>query len=261
MNASELYKAGKLQEAIDEQIKVVKASPADHAKRLFLFELLAFAGDLDRAKRQIEAVQYTEMELDAAVQAYRKLVAAEQFRRKVFADGIMPQFLTTPPPHLGKRLEAINALRNRQGAEAAAILAEAAAAAPKVAGLLNGKPFTALRDGDDLQGPTLEVMAHGDYYWVPLEQVETLSMNPPRFPRDLIWFPAKLAVKEGPAGDVFLPALYPQAHADPDDQVKLGRLSDWTAGDDGPVRGIGARVFLVDDDAKPLLEWRELQIL
>ena len=42
MNASELYKAGKLQEAVDAQIKEVKASPADQSKRLFLFELLAF---------------------------------------------------------------------------------------------------------------------------------------------------------------------------------------------------------------------------
>jgi len=261
MTPPELYKAGKLQEAIDAQIQVVKASPADHAKRLFLFELVAFSGDLDRAKRQIEAVQYAEMEIDAAVQAYRKLVEAEQFRRKVFADGVMPQFLTTPPAHLGKRLEAVTALRNKDAGEAAKILAEADAAAPKIAGLLNGKPFTSLRDGDDLLGPTLEIMAHGDYYWIPLEQVETLSMVAPRFPRDLIWFPAKLAVKDGPAGDVFIPALYHGSHANADDQVKLGRVTDWVGDEGAPVRGIGSRVFLVNDDARPMLDWRELQVL
>ena len=51
MNANELFQAGKLQEAIDTQIAQVKANPADQGKRLFLFELLAFAGELDRARR------------------------------------------------------------------------------------------------------------------------------------------------------------------------------------------------------------------
>jgi len=39
MSASELFKAGKLQEAIDAQLKEVKNKPADQSERLFLFEL------------------------------------------------------------------------------------------------------------------------------------------------------------------------------------------------------------------------------
>ena len=35
-------------------------------------------------------------------------------------------------------------------------------------------------------------MAHGAYYWVPLEQVETITMNVPKAPRDLLWVPARL---------------------------------------------------------------------
>src|SRR5262245_43141677 len=60
MSASEAFKAGRLQEAIDAQIQEVRAHPADHGKRLFLFELAAFAGDLDRARRQIDAVKYDD---------------------------------------------------------------------------------------------------------------------------------------------------------------------------------------------------------
>ena len=37
MNASELFKAGRLTEAIDAQIKEVKAQPGDQARRVFLF--------------------------------------------------------------------------------------------------------------------------------------------------------------------------------------------------------------------------------
>src|SRR5437879_5628483 len=110
MNASELYKAGKLSEAIDAQIQDVKQHPADHSKRLFLFEMLAFSGDLDRARRQVDAINYGDMSLDMALLAYRQLLDSEQLRRRLFSDGLTPQFLTEPPDHVHVRLEAINRL-------------------------------------------------------------------------------------------------------------------------------------------------------
>jgi type VI secretion system protein ImpE len=260
MTADELFRAGQLQQAIDEQIKSVKASPADHARRLFLFELLSFAGDLERARRQIEAVRYEEIELESAVQSYRKLLDAEQARRRVFREGIMPQFLVKPPEHLGKRLEAVNALRAGRQSEAATLLAEASQAAPAVRGTLNGKPFDDLRDCDDLFGPTLEVMAHGDYYWLPLEQVESVAANAPRFPRDLLWFPARVEVRDGPAGDVFLPAIYPGTHECADEALKLGRATEWKQTEAGPVLGIGQRTFLAGEESVDLRGLRELRV-
>jgi type VI secretion system protein ImpE len=261
MNPTELYRAGKVEEAIQGQVQAVKADPADNGKRLFLFELLAFAGDLDRARRQIDAVNYGQAALDTAVLNYRKLLDAEQARRRVFGEGIMPLFLVPPPEHLGPRLEAVQRLRAGEPAEAAKLVEQANESVPAVRGLLNGKPFDTLRDADDLFGPVLEVMAHGDYYWLPLEQVVSLAMNPPKFPRDLLWVPAKLAVNDGPAGDVFLPALYPGSHEHADGPVRLGRATDWKQAEGGPVLGVGLRTFLVGEDAHSLLEWRELQIL
>lgn len=260
MNATELYRAGRLDDAVAAQVQAVKNDPADQGKRLFLFELLAFAGDLDRARRQIDAVNYGQLELDAAVLNYRKLLDAEATRRRVFREGIMPQFLVPPPEHLGPRLEAVTRLRAKEPAEAAKLLDQANEAAPAVRGLLNAKPFDALRDADDLFGPVLEVMAHGDYYWVPLEQVVSLGMHAPKFPRDLIWVPAKLAVKDGPAGDVFLPVLYPGSHEHAEGPVKLGRATDWKQAEGGPVLGAGLRTFLVGDEPSTLLEWRELMV-
>jgi type VI secretion system protein ImpE len=258
MNATELYKAGRLREAIDAQVQEVKSRPADHAKRLFLFELLAFAGDLDRARRQIDVVNYGDLGLDAAVTGYRQLLDAEQARRRLFSDGVKPEFLAPPPGHVALRLEAVNRLREGRPAEAAGLLTQAGAAG-QPRGQLNGKPFDALRDADDLFGTVVEVMAHGAYYWVPLEQVVTLAMNPPRFPRDLLWAPARLEL-EGAAGEVFLPALYPGSHEHPDDAVKLGRSTDWRGAEGGPVLGVGLRTFLVGEDAVSLLELRQLEI-
>jgi type VI secretion system protein ImpE len=127
-----------------------------------------------------------------------------------------------------------------------------------VKGQLNATPFTSLRDCDDLFAGVLEVMAQGNYYWLPLEQVNVLAMNAPKFPRDLLWMPARLEVRDGPTGDVFLPALYPGSHAHADDLVKLGRMTDWKSDEGGPVLGVGLRMFLVEDEAVSLPEWREL---
>ncbi len=259
ISASELFRAGQLGEAVAAQIQEVKSRPADQARRLFLFELLAFAGDLDRARKQIDVVQYSDPELDAATANYRSLLEAEGRRRRLFADGVEPKFFVDPPEHVRLRLQAAAAAR-ADTAEAGRLLQRAEELTPPIAGQLNGQPFAALRDADDLLGPVLEVMAHGDYYWVSLEQVEAVAAPPPKFPRDLLWLPAQLVLRDGAAGNVFLPTLYAGSHEHADDQVKLGRKTEWIGPEGGPVRGLGLRTFLVNDDARTLLEWREFQV-
>lgn len=259
MTATDHYRAGRLQEAIEAQVQQVKAHPADQRLRLFLFELLAFAGDWERARRQIDAVQHHDVDLDVATQTYRGLLDGESARRQLFADGTGPRFLTEPPAHIRTRLEAVAALRADQPAQARQLLEQADAAAPAPTGTLNGKPFTLLRDCDDVFGPVFEVLAHGGYFWVPLEQVESLQVRPPRFPRDLLWLPARLEAV-GSAGDVFLPVLYPGSALAVDNAIRLGRSTDWQTAADGPVRGLGMRTFLVDDDVLPLPEWREFRL-
>jgi type VI secretion system protein ImpE len=257
MTASDLFRSGKLPEAIDAQTQDVKANPGDHGKRLFLFELLAFAGELDRARRQIDAINYREADRDMAVLVYRKLLDAEQARRRLFQEGVKPLFLVEPPEHVRHRLDAVNCLREGRADEAAQLLARANEAAPHLRGRLNDKLFTLWRDADDLFANVLEVFSQGSYYWLPLEQLETLSMNPPHFPRDLLWVPTHLQVRDGPTGDVFLPALYPGSWEHADDQVKLGRATDWKESS-GVTLGVGLRTFLVDDDPLSLLECRQI---
>jgi type VI secretion system protein ImpE len=260
MNANDLFKAGQLQQAVDAQLKEVKAHPQDHGKRLFLFELLAFSGDLDRARRQIDVVKYDDVEQEATAQQYRNLLDAEGLRRRLFRESLQPMFFGDVLEHVRHRLEAINRLREGRAAEAAELLAKANAEAPVVSGKLNGKPFEILRDLDDLFGTVLEVLGNGRYFWVPLEQVATLAMKPPQCPRDLLWVPARLELYDGATGEVYLPVLYPGSHEHTDVQVKLGRSSDYTGGDGSPVRGAGQHEFLAGDDAIGLLEWRELEV-
>jgi type VI secretion system protein ImpE len=259
MTASELFQTGKLDEAIAAQTAQVKSSPADQSKRLFLFELLAFAGDFDRARKQLDALQFDEIELQAAAADYQKVLEAEELRRKVFRDGTQPKFLIdVPPEHVRLRLEGLQRLREGNKAAATESVAQAAEAAPSISGKLNDQPFADLRDCDDLFGTVLEVFSQGLYFWVPLETIESIALVAPRFPRDLLWVKARIETAGG-SGQVFFPALYPRSHEHRDQQVRLGRQTDWTE-DDGPVLGCGLRMFLAGDDVSTILEWRDLQI-
>jgi type VI secretion system protein ImpE len=131
--------------------------------------------------------------------------------------------------------------------------------AAAIKGALNNKPFEGFRDADDLFGTVIEAFAHGDYFWLPVEQLDTVALNARRFPRDLLWMPARIMLKEGEHGEVFLPVLYPDSHAHPDDGVRLGRANDWKQADGGPVLGVGARTCLAGDDGVAVAEWRELR--
>lgn len=260
MNAGDLFRAGRLQAAIDAQLAEVKAAPGDDARRLFLFELAAFAGDLDRAKRQIEMLSYDTPQLQLAVGVYRLALDSEAARRNFFHHGQPPSFFLPPPEHVGQRLGAWQEFRSGRPAEAAQILQRANEASPTLHGQFNGQSFDILRDADDLFGNVLEVFANGRYFWLAMEQVAAIAMNPPSTPRDLLWAPARLTLKDGTSGDVLLPAIYPNSHEHADDAIKLGRTTDWISPVEGMVRGLGAKTFLVGDDAASLLDWREVLI-
>jgi type VI secretion system protein ImpE len=82
-------------------------------------------------------------------------------------------------------------------------------------------------------------------------------MNPPGRPLDVLYRPANIVLKDGPSGDVLLPGLYPGSYDAPDEELKLGRATDWF--DSGKIsRGFGAKSFMVGDDVKTFDKWREL---
>src|SRR4051794_9666587 len=160
MTATESFKAGRLAEAIAAQVQEVKAHPGDNARRLFLFELFSFAGDLDRARRQIEAIRYDEPELAAALTNYKLMLDSEAPRRRLFWGGVKPEFLVAPPFHVRMRLDAtINALRDHRTVDASNLIFGASTASGAVSVLLNGTPYDSLRDADDLFSTVLEVFA------------------------------------------------------------------------------------------------------
>ncbi len=258
MTASELFQAGKLRDAIDAQIAKVKSQPANNPARFFLFELFLFSGELDRARKQLAVLRYDDPQHLAAIEQYRDAMDAEVKRRAVFAGTEQPKGLTDGPAHVTQRFEALAFLARGEHAEAKRRFDEANAAVPTLKGTLNGLPFEGLYDADERFGTVLEVFGSGGIYsWVPLENIESITMNPPAAPRDVILRPASLVLKDGIEGDVLLPGLYPGSWQSADGELQLGLATEWQGND--ILCGVGVRQFLVGTSTHPFANLRQVQ--
>jgi type VI secretion system protein ImpE len=261
MTPSELYQAGKLDEAVAAALEGVKKHPTDTSRRGQLSELLMFAGDLERADKQLETMLHQDPSTVMGVGLLRQLIRAETARQQFIADGRLPEFVGGAPTETLKlHLQASISLREGKMEEATQLLEQAEASRPKVSGNVDGQPFTDFRDLDDTTASFFEVItSNGKYYWIPIESVEFIDFRKPERPKDLLYRQAHMVVQGGPDGEVYLPTLYVGTHT-LDDQLRLGRGTEWRGGEDGsPVRGAGLRMFLVGDEDRSILQMGKIE--
>jgi len=230
LNPKELFKAGKVREAVKVLTDYLRERPSDTAQRTFLFELLCFAGEYARAEKQLAVLSNGSVEKETGAIVYYAALHAEKTRHELFEKQAFPT--------------------NSAGV-----------ASPK--GELNGKPFTDIRDADPDIGAKLEVYAAGAYLWLPFEHVASLEMGPPQRLRDTLWAPALVqtapSFKGMDLGEVLIPAIYPFSWKDPNEEVWLGRVTEWSADDEGREYPSGQKMLLVDGEEVPFLEVRSLQ--
>jgi type VI secretion system protein ImpE len=258
VKAKELLDAGHLSAAIAQLNDDVRSHPTDAQCRTFLFELLCFAGDYQRAMRQLDVLERQSTSAAVGAQVYRQTVMAEAARQRLFTHGLCPHFLFAPPPYSQLHLDAVDRLRQNQPAAARALLEQSARSRPPLTGQLAGQPFSAFRDCDDVLSPFLEVFVQTNYVWLPFEHIKRLTIPLPKRLRDLLWTPARLEAHQGPVGEVFLPVLYPGSGGHANDQIKLGRLTDWQVVGEEVTRGLGQHLLVIDGHDQGLLEIREL---
>lgn len=258
MTAASLFEAGDLSVAVAKTIENLRQQPTNLALRSSLFEFLCFQGDLDRAEKHLDVVCQQDATSEWAVQVYRNILMAERNRRRLWSDGLAPEFLVDPPGYLQQHLQAINRLREGNAAESATLLNESVQQRGEVVARRGDGPAAAFQDCDDVLAPVLELIILRDYLWVPLEQVKVLEVSAPERPRDLIWAPVRLELQDGSQRRGYMPVLYPGTHQQPDDQLKLGRKTDWRE-TGGPMLGVGQKMFLHGDEAISLLDLREVR--
>jgi type VI secretion system protein ImpE len=257
--AKALFDEGRLGPAIEELTRGVKADPSDTGLRTFLFELLCFAGDWDRAERQLDVIGHQDGRAAVGAQAYRNNIHAERERRRLFVDGIHPHFLTEPPPYADLLLAAVGSLREGDAVGVRSALGRAEDERPRLAGRMNGRPFRDFRDADDFVGPVLELFVGGKYAWLPFEQIRKVEIAAPQSLRDLVWARARIESVDGTAGEVFVPTLYAESGVHADDRVRLGRMTEWEEAGEDLYRAAGLRLFTLDEQEKQMFEAREIE--
>jgi type VI secretion system protein ImpE len=263
VGAKDLFDAGDLSGAIAQLTEDVRSHPRELQSRIFLFELLCFSADFQRAERQLDAIAQTsgEVKVEMGVLLYRQLLQAELARRAFFTGSArQPKFLSEPPAHAALHIEALAKVRENQANEAEDLIHESSRLRRSLKGQADGKSFEDIRDCDDLLGPFLEVFLQADYIWLPLENIKQIEIRPPRTLRDLIWIPARIELDRQPLGEIFLPVRYYGSSEHPDDLVKLGRMTEWKTVGQETSLGAGQRMFFIDDDERPLLEVRKIEL-
>jgi type VI secretion system protein ImpE len=257
--AKELYAAGDIQGAIDRLIQEVKSKPTDVTSRTSLFEMLCLAGEWDRALKQLDVIGQQGPDAEMGVQVYKHNIKAARDRERLFSDGLAPHFLTEPPSYVDLHLDAINRIREGNLTQARELLDKAEEERPAFQGTIGEKEFKDFRDADDLVSSVLEVIVHDKYTWIPIEQIGRIEIEEPKNLRDTIWIPAKIETTNNTLGEVFIFALYAGSNKSEDNQIKLGRMTDWKKLSEDIYQAIGLRLFLVGDEDKAIFQLRQVQ--
>jgi type VI secretion system protein ImpE len=223
-----LYREGKLREAIKALGEELRSNPLDAKRRTFLFELLLFAGEFDRAEKQLDLLAGANAEAAAGTLLYRSALHAERTRQSMFANG-------ETPPH---KEEAVHN------------------------GTWNGNPFSEMSDADPRIGANLEVFLAGSYTWIPIHYLRKLEIQPPANLRDLVWAQARVETSADfrlqELGEVLLPALCPLSSGHADETVQLGRESAWEPDETYGQIPYGLKLMDVDGTDVPLLDVRSV---
>jgi type VI secretion system protein ImpE len=259
MGAKELLDQDHLSAAITELSQDIKHHPTDARLRTFLFELLCFAGEYDRAVQQLDVIGHKNDKVGIGVEIYKQLLRAEADRRRYFVHGLKPRFLSEVPEHVALTMDANNQLREGHATEAKALHERVQSLRPPLRGRMKGHPFASFRDSDDRTAGILEVLLRDSYVWVPFERIRKIVVPQPKHLRDLLWTPVSIETEDGAAGEAFLPVLYTGSESNADDKVRLGRITEWLDLGAGLAGGIGQKTFLVDDREVSILEIGELE--
>jgi type VI secretion system protein ImpE len=252
--ADDLLRAGDLDGARRVLVEVVRRDPSDVPTRLFLWQLLAVAGEWAKAKSQLATLAQLSPEAQMLSVVYGQALDAEATREAVFA-GRARALIHGGSEWAGGVAEALMIQAAGDAAWADDLRAAAFDLAPDTPGTIDGASVDWIADADPRFGPTIEAIVGGQYGLLPFDAVEKLSSEGPKDLRDLVWYPVELTLKAGPRIAALLPARYPGTSGDPAERA--ARATGWD--DDG--HGTGQRLWTASDgDDRGLLSIRAIEL-
>ena len=136
---------------------------------------------------------------------------------------------------------------------------KAMAAAPATSGTVDGEAFEWLADADSRLGPVLEAVLNGKYYWIPLERLVRIEIEPPADLRDLVWTPVTLTFTTGGSNVALVPTRYPGVENLSDDRLRMARSTEWKASGDDTWIGCGQKMLVTDRAEYALMDVRLIE--
>ncbi|HVN72009.1 MAG TPA: type VI secretion system accessory protein TagJ [Desulfomonilia bacterium] len=258
MTAKELIKAGRLSEARRVLTEEVKNTPADAGARTLLFQVLSLHGEWDKALRHLDMISTQDPQRSIGVKTYLDVVQAEKERIRVMGGSVLPSVLPEPPAYFAQYLDYLKALREQKYGDARSLVTELASLRPPVTGSMGAWEFEGFSDTDAGLFAFLEAFVHERYVWIPFEAIRELQIFEPKTSFDLIWATASITTWEGLSMNCCLPVLYPETFLAADEQIKIGRLTDWVPLGSGLSKAYGQHVYQIGDEDTALLDIREV---
>ena len=237
----------------------IRKEPQRVDLRIFLFQVYCLQGAWAKAGAQLKVIEELDAEALPMVQTYRTALSCELLRRGVFAGTRTPLVLGDPRDWLAWLLEANRLLALGHVEQAQQWRDKAMAAAPAATGTANGEAFDWLADADSRLGPVLEAVLNGKYYWIPLERLARIEIEPPTDLRDMVWTPVTLTFTTGGSNVALVPTRYPGAEDLTDDRLRMARGTDWQAVGADTWIGHGQRMLVTDQAEYALLDLRLIE--
>jgi type VI secretion system protein ImpE len=260
MKAQDLFDAGQVEEALKSLQDEVRQRPGDLDLRVFLFELLAVAGQWERALTQLDVLTSMEPKAVAFARLYQPVVRAEILRAQIAAGGAAPVIFGEPEPWMAEALHGNALLAKGQASPAGQVLQAALNSSPKTKGSINGNACQWVADADLRFGPFLEAVIDGRFFWVPFFRIHKLGTEPPKHIHELLWLPASFTWTNGGEAVGFVFTRYPGTEKEADNELKLNRKTDWRALEGGLALGLGQRLIASDREDYPVLDLRQLEM-
>lgn len=254
MNVKDLIRSGRLTQARKLLVEDVRTSPCNAASRAHLFQVLLFMGEWDKALNHLELLAGQGDSADPGFQVYKDMIAAQKKREDVYRLQQRPDFWPEPPSYGAHYVKALEMLSTGDFDVASELFKTIDAMKPVQPCVINGQAKAGFINTDSVLSHVIEAFEFDRYYWIPISSIRELRIEPPRTLFDLLWAKAHVTTWTNLTTTCFLPVLYPDSPYHEDDQVRMGKVTQWQTMGPMLARGLGQQVFQAGDEDISLLE-------
>ena len=134
MSAEQYLKDGDIAAALTSLKQLIRSDAANAKYRVFLFQILAVTGDLQKALDQLNVVGELDATALPMVQTYRETIACEGLRKEIFAGARSPLIMGDPDDWIARLLQSLKLVAAGKWEQAEELRNDAFETAPTTSG-------------------------------------------------------------------------------------------------------------------------------